>query len=88
MEAANNFKQAELYYVSGNDWKTAVNMYRKADMWEEAYRVKSFLNLTSIFNINFKNNQRLRKRMVDQLPENKLLTCGLKQLAVNRRSNY
>jgi hypothetical protein len=40
MEAANNFKQAELYYVSGNDWKTAVNMYRKADMWEEAYRVK------------------------------------------------
>ena len=43
MEASNNLKQAELYYISGNDWKTAVNMYRKADMWEEAYRVMNCL---------------------------------------------
>lgn len=39
MEAASNLKQAEMYYVNANDWKTAVNMYRKADMWEEAHRV-------------------------------------------------
>jgi hypothetical protein len=42
MEATNNFKQAELYYVSVNDCKTAVNIYRKADILEEAYRVNYF----------------------------------------------
>ena len=38
-EEANNLKQAELYYIQGNDWKTVVNMYRKVDMWDDAYKV-------------------------------------------------
>lgn len=38
-EAMNNFKQAETYFVLGGDWKSAVNMYRRADNWEEAYKV-------------------------------------------------
>ena len=32
-------KQAELYYIQGNDWKAAVNMYRRVDNWEEAYKI-------------------------------------------------
>ena len=39
LEANNNLKQAELYYVQGNDWKNAVNMYRRVDMWEDAYKI-------------------------------------------------
>lgn len=38
-EAMNNLKQAETYFVLGSDWKSAVNMYRRADNWEEAYKV-------------------------------------------------
>lgn len=38
-ETMNNFKQAETYFVLGGDWKSAVNMYRRADNWEEAYKV-------------------------------------------------
>lgn len=32
-------KLAETYFINGNDWKSVVNMYRRADMWEDAYRV-------------------------------------------------
>jgi len=39
LEAAGNLKQAEAYYIQGNDWKTVVNMYRRIDNWEDAYRV-------------------------------------------------
>ncbi len=39
LEAANNLKQAEIYYLQANDWKTVVNMYRRVDMWEDAYKV-------------------------------------------------
>lgn len=38
-ETVNNLKQAEAYYVLGGDWKSAVNMYRRADNWEDAYKV-------------------------------------------------
>eukprot|EP00056_Hartaetosiga_gracilis_P018831 m.12051 g.12051 ORF g.12051 m.12051 type:complete len:1743 (+) comp7113_c0_seq1:45-5273(+) len=33
------YAQAETYYVRGGKWKDAVNMYRTADMWEDAHRV-------------------------------------------------
>jgi intraflagellar transport protein 172 len=39
LEQANNFKQAESYYIKGNDWKAAINMYRKMDNWEESYKI-------------------------------------------------
>ena len=39
LEAANNIKQAEIYYLQGNDWKSAINMYRKLDNWEESYEI-------------------------------------------------
>lgn len=38
-ESMKNYKQAELYFIQANDWKSAVNMYRKIDNWEDAYKV-------------------------------------------------
>eukprot|EP01135_Chromosphaera_perkinsii_P005322 Nk52_evm3s343 gene=Nk52_evmTU3s343 len=39
LETEGNFKQAEQHFVAGNDWKSAVNMYRANDMWDDAHRV-------------------------------------------------
>lgn len=39
LESEGQFQQAETHYVSGDDWKSAVNMYRGKDMWDDAYRV-------------------------------------------------
>jgi intraflagellar transport protein 172 len=38
-EALKNYKQAQSYYVQANDWKSAVNMYRRIDSWDDAYKV-------------------------------------------------
>lgn len=38
-ESIGNLKQAENYFVLGGDWKSAVNMYRRVDNWEDAYKV-------------------------------------------------
>lgn len=34
-----SFKLAEKHYVEASEWKTAVEMYRANDMWEEALRL-------------------------------------------------
>ncbi|KAK4299690.1 hypothetical protein Pmani_028048 [Petrolisthes manimaculis] len=39
LEQENNYHEAEKHFIAGADWKAAVNMYRGADMWEDAYRV-------------------------------------------------
>ena len=39
LEAENKFKEAERHYVDSNDWKSAVNMYRAHDLWDDAIRV-------------------------------------------------
>lgn len=39
MENEGSFHQAETHYVAASEWKTAVQMYKNADQWEEAYRV-------------------------------------------------
>eukprot|EP00003_Mantamonas_plastica_P015802 TRINITY_DN2657_c1_g2_i19.p1 TRINITY_DN2657_c1_g2~~TRINITY_DN2657_c1_g2_i19.p1 ORF type:complete len:1260 (+),score=465.50 TRINITY_DN2657_c1_g2_i19:139-3918(+) len=41
VEMANehNYKGAESHFVAAGDWKAAVNMYRKADRWEDAIQV-------------------------------------------------
>ncbi|KAK7792281.1 hypothetical protein R5R35_013312 [Gryllus longicercus] len=39
MEAEGNFKAAEQHFLNAEEWKSAINMYRAADMWEDAYRV-------------------------------------------------
>ncbi|XP_067120573.1 intraflagellar transport protein 172 homolog [Centruroides vittatus] len=39
LEGEGNYRQAEQHYISANDWKAAVNMYRNIEMWEEAYRI-------------------------------------------------
>lgn len=31
--------QAETHFIEAADWRSAVNMYRAADMWDDAYRV-------------------------------------------------
>ncbi|CAH8637155.1 unnamed protein product [Heterobilharzia americana] len=41
LESEGNLKQAEQYYLEAKDWKSAVNMYRSRDRWEDAYRVAS-----------------------------------------------
>ncbi|XP_040282805.1 intraflagellar transport protein 172 homolog [Bufo bufo] len=39
LEAGGRLREAEYHYLKAKDWKSAVNMYRAADMWEEAHRV-------------------------------------------------
>ncbi|XP_068135903.1 intraflagellar transport protein 172 homolog [Hyperolius riggenbachi] len=39
LETARRLREAEYHYLKGKDWKATVNMYRAADMWEEAHRV-------------------------------------------------
>ena len=39
LETEGNYKDAEHYYVEAKDWKSAVNMYRANDLWDEAIRV-------------------------------------------------
>ncbi|CAH8560325.1 unnamed protein product [Schistosoma turkestanicum] len=41
LQSEGNLKQAEQYYLEAKDWKSAVNMYRTIDRWEDAYRVAS-----------------------------------------------
>ena len=39
LETDQQHAQAEHHFVAGEDWKSAVNMYRGMDMWDDAYRV-------------------------------------------------
>lgn len=39
LEAEGNMHQAEYHMIEAKDWKSAVNMYRTADKWEDAYRI-------------------------------------------------
>ncbi|KAH8862639.1 Intraflagellar transport protein 172 like [Schistosoma japonicum] len=41
LQTEGNLKQAEQYYLEAKDWKSAVNMYRTINRWEDAYRVAS-----------------------------------------------
>ncbi len=39
LEADGNYREAERRYLEGKDWKGAVQMYKHAEMWEDAVRV-------------------------------------------------
>ncbi|CAG0880914.1 unnamed protein product [Cyprideis torosa] len=39
LESEGAYSQAEQHYIKAGDWKTAVNMYRGAEIWEDAHRV-------------------------------------------------
>ncbi|XP_054157078.1 intraflagellar transport protein 172 homolog [Oppia nitens] len=39
LETEGSLHQAESHYIAANEWKSAVQMYKKADNWDEAYRV-------------------------------------------------
>ncbi|XP_076806393.1 intraflagellar transport protein 172 homolog [Clavelina lepadiformis] len=39
LEGEIHLQQAEKHFVDAEDWKSAVNMYRQRDLWEDAYRV-------------------------------------------------
>ena len=39
LENEGNFKEAEKHYTDAKDWKSAVQMYRANDMWDDALRV-------------------------------------------------
>jgi intraflagellar transport protein 172 len=38
LEQEKRYKEAEIHYVQAGDWKSAANMYRLLDNWEDAYR--------------------------------------------------
>ena len=39
LETESKFRDAERHFVEATDWKSAVNMYRAHDMWDDAIRV-------------------------------------------------
>lgn len=39
MEDGGDMKTAENYYLKINDWQSAVNMYRTAEKWNDAFRI-------------------------------------------------
>lgn len=39
LESKTKYKTAEIHYIAGGDWKSAVHMYGNVNLWEEAYRV-------------------------------------------------
>jgi hypothetical protein len=39
LEASGHFREAESHYCEGGDWKSAVQMYRANNLWEDATRV-------------------------------------------------
>lgn len=39
LESKAKYKAAEIHYIAGGDWKSAVHMYGGVNMWEEAHRV-------------------------------------------------
>jgi intraflagellar transport protein 172 len=40
LENEGSYQQAENHYVQAQEWKNAVTMYRNAELWEDAYRVR------------------------------------------------
>lgn len=38
LEQEKRYKEAEIHYVQAGDWKSAANMYRLNDSWDDAYR--------------------------------------------------
>lgn len=38
LEQDKRYKEAEIHYVQAGDWKSAANMYRLLDNWDDAYR--------------------------------------------------
>ena len=40
LEGDKQYRQAEHHFVQANEWKSAVNMYRTHDLWDDAYRVR------------------------------------------------
>lgn len=39
LEENGRLREAEQHYVDAGEWKSAVNMYKQAEQWEDAYRV-------------------------------------------------
>lgn len=39
LESSKQYKLAEVQYVRAGEWPAAVSMYRRGEMWEDAYRV-------------------------------------------------
>ncbi|CAF1215295.1 unnamed protein product [Adineta steineri] len=39
LEQEKRYKEAEIHYVQAGDWKSAANMYRLTENWDDAYRI-------------------------------------------------
>ena len=54
MFSGNSFQAAERYFVKGGLAQDAIDMYKAANMWDEAHKVSKFLtkfNFMSVFSI-------------------------------------
>ena len=43
-----SYAAAERYFIKGEDWKAAVNMYRNVNQWEDAYSLGSRISVRTI----------------------------------------
>jgi len=61
-ETRGNYRAAEHHFVQAGEWKLAVKMYRSLDMWEEAYKVRTYLVSTPVrhFIVPFKCVSRVK----------------------------
>jgi intraflagellar transport protein 172 len=77
LEQEKRYKEAEMHYVQAGDWKSAANMYRLLDNWEDAYRnYEIFSSQTkSLFDFFSKV---LHDNMEDQYLHNKSHSSGRK----------
>ena len=39
LETEGSYNLAEKHFIEAGDWKAAINMYRAADLWEDAFRI-------------------------------------------------
>lgn len=42
MESKGDLKEAEEQYMLAGDWSAAVNMYKNAEQWPDAFRIAKF----------------------------------------------
>ena len=68
LESEQQHAQAEHHFVSGEDWKSAVNMYRGLDMWDDAYASKRYLSyVVNNSNLAREKKYSLKNGIIDSL---------------------
>lgn len=53
LEQEKRYKEAEMHYVQAGDWKSAANMYRLLENWDDAYRKYDLISFNLIIDFCF-----------------------------------